>query len=184
MVACTRSGRRDRRAMSSFASELKGHRAIVDEWIERADSAHAEWQAARTSTKKCRDPLNIVLPVKFCSDRGMVDRARLASLDARVATLGARASHAKASLASVRLHRDEAQGRVNQPVDERVARIVAPMEASLEVIDARLRALQERRERLVALEVFDGGARDAVETFDQLRLHLVEARNVDVTHLL
>jgi len=112
----------------------------------RRDEAQAEISVQQAERKRLRRLV----------EEGLVDQGQLAALEARIATLGARARSAKATLEGARVHRDEAQSRAKQPIEERVTRVVAPMEAAIQVLDARLKALQERRERLVLRAPADG----------------------------
>jgi multidrug resistance efflux pump len=130
----------------ALAREFASADASFSQSRARRDEARAEiavQQAERNRLKKL-------------VDGGLVDQSQLATLEARIATLGARARSAKLSVESLRSQRDEARRRADLPLEERVTRMVAPMEAALEVIDARLKTLQDRRDRLVLRSPADG----------------------------
>ena len=130
----------------ALAREFAAADARFGESRARRDEAQAEISVQQSERKRLRKLV----------EKGLVDRSQLAALEARIATLGARARSAKQSVESSRSQRDEARERADQPLEERVTRMVAPMKAALEVIDARLNTLQERRERLVLRAPADG----------------------------
>lgn len=130
----------------ALARELSTADMRLGESRSRRDEATAELTVQRSERKRMR----------ALADARMVDRSRLASVEARVATLSARVSNARAAVDVATNHRDEAKSRANQPIAERVARAVAPLEAALEVMDARIRSLREQRGRLVLRAPADG----------------------------
>ncbi len=130
----------------ALARELASADERLSESQARRDEAQAEMGVQQAERKRLRSLV----------EQGLVDQSQLAALEARIATLAARARSAKAALEGARAQRDEARRRANLPVDERVTRVVAPMRAALDVLDARLKGLQEKRERLVLRAPADG----------------------------
>lgn len=161
-VAVERAKRIQAVARLEAAVEEAKRQSLVDERALAREFAAADGRFSEARAR--RDEAQAEISVQQSERRrlkrlvaqGLVDQSRLATLEARIATLSARARSAKSAVESSRIQRDDAQRRAELPMEERITRIVAPMEAALEVIDARLRTLQERRERLVLRAPADG----------------------------
>jgi multidrug resistance efflux pump len=130
----------------ALARELSTADTRLAESRARRDEATAELGVQKLERKR----------IRALVDARMLDRSRLAALQARVATLTARVSSSRAAVEVATKYRDEAKSRANQPMDERVARAVAPLGAALQVMDARIRSLHEQRGRLVLRAPADG----------------------------
>lgn len=161
-IAVERAKRLQAIARLEAAVEEAKRQALVDERALAREfaAADARWAKARAQRDEAEAEISVQQAerrrLRKLVSQGLVDQSQLASLDARIATLSARARSGKEALESARTQREEARTRADLPVEERVTRLVAPMKAALEVLDARLKALQDRRERLVLRAPADG----------------------------
>lgn len=127
------------------AAVARTERRLADARTERLE-ASAELDVRQAEAKRVRRLVN----------QKMVDRGRLASVEARVASLRGRVAGSKASVALLEKQLAVSQERMERTAEERVTEQVAPRKREVEVIDARLRAMRSRKEGLVLRSPVNG----------------------------